>query len=130
MVLLWYGTVLVKAEIREFAWGNAVSVHRGRQDSSGMGLLVVQFNDTGMLKGFCLNTKYICIKLTVRSLLVTEIAGIKSICKTPNRYQHRNMASTKANSYHHVMALVNVLHRVPTLLSLIYNDRFILARCF
>lgn len=60
--------VLLKAEIRGFAWGNAVSVHRGRQDSfSGTGLLVVQFNDTRMLKGFCLISN-ICIEVTIRSL--------------------------------------------------------------
>lgn len=81
------------------------------------------------LKGFCFipNRR---IRLTVRSLLATEIAGLKSICKTPSRYQHRNMPSTKANSSHHVMALVDVLHCVHTLPSIIYDDRLVLARCF
>lgn len=51
--------VLLKAEIRGFARGNAFSVHEGGQDSfSGPGLLVVQFNDTGMFfEGILFYTK-------------------------------------------------------------------------
>lgn len=47
------------------------------------------------------------------------------MCKAPSHYQHRIVLGTKANSYHHVMALVNILQHMPSLLSLIYNDKFL-----
>lgn len=133
-VLTWYdwcGAVRTfKGLDQRVCSGNAVSVHRGGQESfSGTGLLLVRYNDSEMLNGFCLLPN-ICIKLTVRSFLATGIARMKSMRKTPNHYKHQNKPSTKANSHHPVMALVNILHHVPTLLSLIYDERLFLARCF
>lgn len=109
---------------------NAAVAHRGRPHSSGTGLLVVEFNDIGLVFQGILPYTKICVKLTVRSLLVAEIARIKSVCRNLNCNQRKNMLSTKANSYRHAIALVNALRCVPTVLSFIYNDRFILARCF
>jgi len=51
--------VLAKAELWGLPKVMLFSVRRGRQDSLGTGLLVVQFNDTGMFFGGILPyTKY------------------------------------------------------------------------